>query len=363
VVSVANSFSLDHASVAERQEVGTVVGKLEAFSAGKVIDVASGPQHTLFLMEDKIVWASGWNDSGQLGDGTTKFGTSPVQVTEMENVSAIAVGSTHSLFLKEDGSVWGCGYHGHGQLGRESTAPSLTPVQIPGIEGVVAIGTGFFHSLFVKSDGTVWGCGMNSVGQLGQGDFASYVRSVVQVQGIDDVKAVAASREHSVFLKNDGTVWACGSNEAHKLGIETNDVNVSTVIEVTGLSNVVAITAERYGSTYYRQDGTVWMGGSSVFCEYGLPDAPYHVPALDGVVARARVLLPFIQYYLREDGVIWAHEKPTEEPYLVTEIEGIVSLSALHESRAGVFLKEDGTVWAIGDLYQANSRWGDTQFF
>ena len=46
-----------------------------------VISVSTGT-HTLALKADGIVWSWGTNDSGQLGDGTTKSRLTPVEISE-----------------------------------------------------------------------------------------------------------------------------------------------------------------------------------------------------------------------------------------------------------------------------------------
>ena len=46
-----------------------------------VVSIASGGHHALALKGDRTVWSWGYNDIGQLGDGTTTSRTSPVQVS------------------------------------------------------------------------------------------------------------------------------------------------------------------------------------------------------------------------------------------------------------------------------------------
>jgi len=53
---------------------------------------------------DPYAW--GWNDRGQLGDGTvTTDRPTPTQVSGLTDVVAVAGGGRHSLALKSDGTV------------------------------------------------------------------------------------------------------------------------------------------------------------------------------------------------------------------------------------------------------------------
>jgi alpha-tubulin suppressor-like RCC1 family protein len=56
--------------------------------------------------------------------------TVPVQVSGLTNVMAIATGHYHSLALRSDGTVWAWGFSDEGQLGDGSPAMRLTPVQV-----------------------------------------------------------------------------------------------------------------------------------------------------------------------------------------------------------------------------------------
>jgi hypothetical protein len=93
----------------------------------------------------------------------------PVQVSGMTGVAAVAAGSRHSLALRSDGTVWSWGYNDYGQLGNGTTSVQVNPVLVPGVRGAIAIGAGADHSLAMTSDGVVWAWGRNSGGQLGDG--------------------------------------------------------------------------------------------------------------------------------------------------------------------------------------------------
>ena len=63
-----------------------------------------------------------------------------------------------------------CGSNDYGQLGDGTTdSSSSTPVQVSGLSGITAIAAGYDHSLFLKNDGSVWACGWNAPGELGDG--------------------------------------------------------------------------------------------------------------------------------------------------------------------------------------------------
>jgi alpha-tubulin suppressor-like RCC1 family protein len=88
------------------------------------------------------------------------------------------------------------------------------------MNNVKAISAGNWHSLFLKNDGTVWACGDNSYGQLGDGTTISHN---APIQAMSNVKAMSAgSAWYSFFLKSDGTLWACGYNYYGQLGDGTS---------------------------------------------------------------------------------------------------------------------------------------------
>ena len=134
-------------------------------------------------------------------------------------VQAISAGRDHSMILKQDGSVWATGSNDHGQLGDGSTTNRSSFVQVvsTGVQGVAA---GYFHSLIVMRDGSALSTGRNNHGQLGepssiadQGDRSRFTQVVS-----DGVRAVAAAGYQSFILKADSSLWAAGANAYGQLG-------------------------------------------------------------------------------------------------------------------------------------------------
>lgn len=83
------------------------------------------------LKTDGSVWAVGWNNVGQLGDGTTTTRSTAVQVTGLTSgIVAIAAGNQHSLALASDGTVYAWGRNNSGEMGDGTGTQSTVPVAI-----------------------------------------------------------------------------------------------------------------------------------------------------------------------------------------------------------------------------------------
>jgi len=245
-------------------------------SAQPVTQIAAGIGHSLFLKSDGSLWAVGFNANGQLGDGTFNDTNRPEQILMASNVTAIAAGQRHSLFQESDGSLWGVGGNEYGQLGdgNYGTYPNhfgtSRPEQIV-VSNVVAISAGGAHSLFVKNDGSLWGMGGNDIGQLGDGTYNGTNRPE-QILVASNVTAIAAGSCHSLFLKSDGSLWGMGYNYQGQLG----DGNFMTKApygtdrpEQIVASNVTAIAAGGFHSLFLKSDGSLWAMGDNDYGQLG----------------------------------------------------------------------------------------------
>jgi len=236
--------------------------KLILKDMGKIIAIAAGDHHTLAVDERGIVWAWGKNGYGQLGSaigtGTPLSTSVPTIVPGLVDIIAVAAGAEHSVALKRDGTVWTWGRNTTGQLGNgETTDVNYSPVMVSGLSSIMEITAGDNHTIALKQDRTtVWAWGSNAYGQLGDGGREMKLRPI-QVEGIRNVKAISSGANHSIVIKEDGTVWTWGR---HTSGTQT--VRTSP-IEIKGLGNAIAIGGGGYDLDSYilaiNNDGTVWQ--------------------------------------------------------------------------------------------------------
>lgn len=287
--------------------------------AASINQLNVGSHHTITLLDDGTVWAWGYNNKGQLGDGTTADRTTPVKLQLLSSVKSISCGANHTLAVKNDGTVWAWGNNGYGQLGNGETIDRSAPVQVSNLTGVKQVfSTNNCYSVALKEDGTVWAWGNNEYGQLGDGTKTNK-STPVQVIGLSSIKSIVCSTSFCLALKTDGTVWAWGANGYGQLGDGTT-IARTTPVQVSGLTSVKELSASLYSCFALKQDGSVWSWGYNGNYELG-----------DGFAANRCA------------------------PIKVTGLNSIKSiLCGQHHALA---LKQDGTVWAWG--YNKNGQLGD----
>eukprot|EP01052_Picozoa_sp_SAG31_P018964 SAG31_NODE_1364_length_8625_cov_8.137696_6_plen_238_part_01 len=119
--------------------------------------VAAGAQHTVYLKADGRVFAAGSNTFGQLGDGTTTDRPTPVEVASVgADNQAVAAGGAHTVYLKADGRVFAAGWNEYGQLGDGTTTHRPTPVEVASVGADnQAVAAGAQHTVYLKADGRV----------------------------------------------------------------------------------------------------------------------------------------------------------------------------------------------------------------
>lgn len=291
----------------------------------------SGDRYPVVLKDDGTVWLIKnypiFENASRLEKWPDK---EPVKVDGFSDITAISGsigGYGHNLIgLRKDGTVWATGNNRYGQLGTDANYgddfySSTIATQVKGLSGVKAISMGDGHALALKKDGTVWAWGMNNMGQLGDGTI-SYDHAPegkpdpAMVKGLTGITAIAAGREFSLALKDDGTVWAWGRRDFGMLGDglpENVGIYVPNPVQVKGLTNVTNIAAGQWFALALRDDGTVWTWGDNRF---------------NGMLG---------------DGTLENRNVPVQ----VKGLSGIVSVSA--GSTYCLALDKNGVIWAWGD--------------
>ena len=324
-----------------------------------VAAVAASTRSTHILLNDGSLWACGANDFGQLGDGTTIDRASPVKI--MEDVSFVSAGGLegfgnnkrrgYTFIIKNDGSLWACGYNNLGQLGDGTTTNRSYPVKI--MEDVASVATGEDHTLIRKTDGSLWACGSNTFGCLGDGTVE---KKLIPIKVADDVACMSAGYLHSMIVKNDGTLWTCGWNCRGQLGDgTTNDYSTPKQI----MSGVATVSAGNFYSLIVKTDGSLWACGEN---DGQLGDGTTydrHTPVkiMDDVISASagKGYNPH-SLMVKNDGSLWGcadnwsyvlGRLSVLKTTPIKIMDNVVSATAA--GNYSLVIKDDESLWACGD--------------
>lgn len=123
---------------------------------GDVAEITAGSGHTVALTSNGTLQTWGYNLWGQLGNGSAgnsaadRLVPGPVSDNLATDIAAMAAGRGHTLALRCDGTVLGWGYNNVGQLGDGSTTNRPTPVVVAKENGyprkMIAAAAGGSHS-------------------------------------------------------------------------------------------------------------------------------------------------------------------------------------------------------------------------
>jgi len=219
---------------------GANVQPANAAAMNGFTQVSTGTQFTCAVKSDGTVWCWGYNNVGQLGNGTTTNASRPVQVTGLTNATQVASADTASCALKSDGTVW-C--WGGGRLGNGSAAGSTVPVQVSDLTTAIQISGKFQHFCAVKSDQNVVCWGWNALNIMGDSTGTDRLVPTAPNPALPmGVVQVSSGVFGTSVLLSDGTVrsWGAGNNGA--LGNGSTTYSTSTKTAPTGLSTVSKIS-------------------------------------------------------------------------------------------------------------------------
>ena len=125
--------------------------------------IAARVDHSLAIKTDGSLYAWGYNDNGELGDGTTTDQHSPVQIGKDYPAIMPATAQRGSESRRQPLRL---GLEQHGPTRRRDDERQHSPEQIG--SGYAAISAGGEHSIALKADGTSR-VGLQQQRQLGDG--------------------------------------------------------------------------------------------------------------------------------------------------------------------------------------------------
>jgi len=229
-------------------------------------------RHTCAVTSSGGVKCWGYNNAGQLGDGSTINRNAPVDVSGLSGaVKAATTGFQYSCALTSTGAVKCWGNNDQGQLGDGTNNASTTPVDVSGLSsGVIAVQAGYNTTCAITSAGGVKCWGSNLYGQLGNGTSGGSSNVPLDVSGLTSaVRSVDLGNTHTCAVTSSGGVKCWGKNMRGQLGNGT-DVNSNVPVDVSGLtSGVAAVNANNYSTCAVLSAGGVKCWGENEYGQLG----------------------------------------------------------------------------------------------
>lgn len=259
--------------------------------------------------------------------------------------------------------VYAWGFNQYGELGIGSLNYSNVPVAVPRLAGVVGLAGGGTFSLALRQNGTVWAWGTDGDGELGPIEATCATRyarfpcsdTPVQVRGLHGITSIAAGLDHALALGRDGTVWAWGDKRTRP----------ARVPDLYGVRSIAAANDENVA---IKRDGTVWTWSGTTGDQQDAMNggnSPRVVPGLTAVVAVA--VAGQADLALRQDGTVWAWGDNAWgelgdgridndihlKPTRVRRLAGVTAIGG--GGCNGLALTGEGRVWAWGCTPMAQS--------
>ncbi|MFH0889283.1 MAG: hypothetical protein V1871_08770 [Planctomycetota bacterium] len=233
--------------------------------------ISVGVSHVLGLKKDGSLWAWGENRYGQLGDGTIDNRVEPVRIGTENNWSCISAGDEYSLAIKTDGSLWAWGCNDDGQLGNDGLGNEtinkrkLRPIHVDTDNDWVEVVAGYDQTYARKKDGSLWGWGRNLFGELDDGTEVTG-RKPVRI-GIDNDWAGILGEKAA--YKSDGSIWVWGFASREISNKDEYVSVIATPTEVAQINNISSISIGARHVVAIKQDGSLWAWGSNVHGQLG----------------------------------------------------------------------------------------------
>lgn len=318
--------------------------------------VVCGGRYSLAIKDDGTLWAWGNNQFGQLGNGTSINQNSPVQIGTDQDWKTIVTGGENTNFgfstfgIKNNGTLWAWGYNNIGQLGDGTNVSKFIPTQI-GNDTWISISTSLQTCSFgVKSDGSVWAWGGVII------NYSGYTSSVpIRVNGIANCKSVYNEPNYALFIKTDNTLWGYGNGP----GLVPDSNNLFPMQQIGSANNWSNLYGNAGTCLATKTDGTAWGCGSNGFGVFGTgSNAGYSTfTQISSNLGANSLNISFgaMTYYVKLDGTLWGtgygvlgDGTPTGFRYIFTKVGSLSTwkyVSAAKQYLCNFAIQTNGSLW------------------
>ena len=250
--------------------------------------ISPGFQHTCGIYYNGKAYCWGYNQYGQLGDGSNSDKKLPAAVSAgaigNKTIRYITTNYSHTCAIASDNKAYCWGLGTAGQLGNGANLNKNVPVAVSagaiGSQVIKSIKTGILHTCAIAFDNKTycWGS-TGAAGLLGNGSGATnYIKNTPAAVsagaiGSQTIKSIAVGDYHTCVIAVDNKAYCWGFNREGQLGdgtsdqykdvpiaVSTGEIGSQTIKSVTaGDSHTCAIAFDNkaycWGHGYYGQLG------------------------------------------------------------------------------------------------------------
>ncbi len=262
---------------------------------GPFWQISAGYSQTCAVSLDKKAYCWGGNSRGQLGNDSSSDSSTPVAVSDAgvlsgKPIKQISAGWWHSCVIAFDGKAYCWGYNNRGQLGNGSNSNSNVPVAVND-SGVLSgktikqISAGREHICAIAFDGKAYCWGSNDRGQLGNGSNSnSNVPVAVNDSGVlsgKDIKQISAGSYHTCAVTSDNKAYCWGASFTGQLGNgSSSNSNVPVAVNDSGVlsgKDIRQISAGNYHTCAAASDNKAYCWGANSNGQLGNGSTAYSV--------------------------------------------------------------------------------------
>ena len=178
--------------------------------------ITGGAAHTCAVTRSDQLFCWGWNEHGQLGNGSRTNRTRPTPVSGGRLFREVEAGGEHTCGVTNGDLAYCWGRNFAGSLGDGTETERLTPGAVAGARRFAHVNAGEYHTCGVTRAGRGLCWGLNSQGQVGDGTLGSRSLPVPLALTPDlkqlDLKQIAASNIfHTCGITTDNRAYCWGA--------------------------------------------------------------------------------------------------------------------------------------------------------
>ncbi len=220
---------------------------------------------SMAIMINGDLYSWGYNNYGQVGNGTTENQLTPVKILkDVVSVSVSSVGTVAAITVNGDLYCWG--YNENGQVGNGTIINQTTPVKILNNVKFVSVcdslwcgGGGAVAAITVNGDLYCWG--YNGYGQVGNGTINT---QTTPVRILSNVAYIVHVSDHSFAATTiDGDLYCWGGNNCGVVGNGTTKNQLTPVKVLGNVDYVVTSNSSFISAITFNGDLYCWGNNSS----------------------------------------------------------------------------------------------------